>query len=78
MKQSKQTTTNGTIENLREEISKLPLPKTFQAPYDPRIVLGSVLVDKTKIMDSKKKPIWLEFANGSIDESNESSNDSIK
>ncbi len=65
MKQSKQNATGARLnEVLRDESAKISLPATFQAPFDPRIVLGKLAVDKSKIMDSKKRPIWLEFANG--------------
>nr|CAB3264880.1 phosphatidylinositol 4,5-bisphosphate 3-kinase catalytic subunit gamma isoform [Phallusia mammillata] len=50
-------------DGLKDEISKLALPDRFQAPFDPRISLGRLVVDKSKIMDSKKRPVWLEFAN---------------
>ena len=49
---------------VREELAKVQLPQTHQASFDPRIILGKLIVANTKIMDSKKKPIWLEFENG--------------
>ena len=48
---------------LKEELGKADLPKQFQAPFDPRISLGKLIVDKSKVMDSKKRPLWLEFDN---------------
>lgn len=50
-------------DSLKDEIAKIDLPETFQAPFDPRITLGKLIVDKSKIMDSKKRPLWLEFVN---------------
>lgn len=51
------------IEILRERLSSLKLPEKFQAPFDPSITLGKLIVDKCKVMDSKKRPLWLEFRN---------------
>nr|XP_039271894.1 phosphatidylinositol 4,5-bisphosphate 3-kinase catalytic subunit gamma isoform-like isoform X1 [Styela clava] len=51
-------------ELLREELRNVgDFPDSFQAPYDPRITLGRLIVEKSKVMDSKKKPLWLEFEN---------------
>ncbi|KAF7656720.1 hypothetical protein LDENG_00037260 [Lucifuga dentata] len=38
------------------------LPNEFLLPFDPRIKCGQILLDKCKVMASKKKPLWLEFA----------------
>lgn len=54
---------NKMAELLREELRNTTLPKCFQAPYDPKITLGALRIEKSKIMDSKKKPLWLEFDN---------------
>lgn len=54
---------NKMAELLREELRNTELPKCFQAPYDPKITLGALKIEKSKIMDSKKKPLWLEFDN---------------
>ena len=61
----RKSTAGGTksIEILREELNKLTLPDNFQAPFDPRITLGTLIVDKCKVMDSKKRPLLLEFKN---------------
>ncbi|CAK8685467.1 unnamed protein product [Clavelina lepadiformis] len=52
------------VELLREELRNINFPEKFRAHFDPRISLGKLVVDKCKIMDSKKKPLWLEFENG--------------
>ncbi|XP_026010722.1 phosphatidylinositol 4,5-bisphosphate 3-kinase catalytic subunit gamma isoform isoform X2 [Astatotilapia calliptera] len=38
------------------------LPNEFLLPFDPRIKCGRILLDKCKVMASKKKPLWLEFS----------------
>ncbi|XP_047459401.1 phosphatidylinositol 4,5-bisphosphate 3-kinase catalytic subunit gamma isoform [Mugil cephalus] len=47
---------------LQELLRNSDLPNDFLLPFDPRIKVGSVLLDKCKVMASKKKPLWLEFA----------------
>ncbi|XP_072329180.1 phosphatidylinositol 4,5-bisphosphate 3-kinase catalytic subunit gamma isoform isoform X2 [Scyliorhinus torazame] len=46
---------------VQEMLRNAELPQDFLAPYDPRIKAGSILIDRCKIMASKKKPLWLEF-----------------
>lgn len=60
---------------IKEELVKLDFPSSFQAPYDPRTCLGNLVTEKLKVMDSKKKPIWLEFQNGML---KEKTNETIK
>uniref|UniRef100_A0A3Q1H2J1 phosphatidylinositol 3-kinase n=1 Tax=Anabas testudineus TaxID=64144 RepID=A0A3Q1H2J1_ANATE len=38
------------------------LPDEFLLPFDPRIKVGTILLEKCKVMASKKKPLWLEFS----------------
>ncbi|XP_067854476.1 phosphatidylinositol 4,5-bisphosphate 3-kinase catalytic subunit gamma isoform [Heptranchias perlo] len=52
---------------VQEMLRKADLPQDFLAPYDPRIKTGSILIDRCKIMASKKKPLWLEFASAEPD-----------
>ncbi|XP_041080817.1 phosphatidylinositol 4,5-bisphosphate 3-kinase catalytic subunit gamma isoform-like [Polyodon spathula] len=47
---------------LQEMLLNISLPKDFLIPYDPRIRAGEILVEKCKVMASKKKPLWLEFS----------------
>ncbi|XP_071331683.1 phosphatidylinositol 4,5-bisphosphate 3-kinase catalytic subunit gamma isoform isoform X3 [Trachinotus anak] len=47
---------------LQELLKKSSLPKEFLLPFDPRIKVGRILLDKCKVMASKKKPLWLEFS----------------
>ena len=45
----------------REELSKLSFPEHFQLPIRPTFEAKGVIVDKCRVMYSKKKPLWLEF-----------------
>uniref|UniRef100_H2YQZ6 phosphatidylinositol 3-kinase n=1 Tax=Ciona savignyi TaxID=51511 RepID=H2YQZ6_CIOSA len=60
------TSSSGPKSNeiIRDQLSRISLPDQFKAPFDPRITLGRLIAEKSKIMDSKKKPLWLEFMNG--------------
>ncbi|OCT89136.1 hypothetical protein XELAEV_18017753mg [Xenopus laevis] len=60
--------TSQVITQLRQKLeklqnSKLPdkLPDSFRVPYDPGLRAGSLVVERCKVMASKKKPLWLEF-----------------
>lgn len=46
---------------LQELLRNSNLPNEFLLPFDPRIKAGRILLDKCKVMASKKKPLWLEF-----------------
>ncbi|KAK7883989.1 hypothetical protein WMY93_027112 [Mugilogobius chulae] len=46
---------------LREFLQSCDLPHEFVLPFDPRVKVGSLILDKCKLMASKKKPLWLEF-----------------
>ncbi|CAK6955169.1 phosphatidylinositol 4%2C5-bisphosphate 3-kinase catalytic subunit gamma isoform [Scomber scombrus] len=47
---------------LQELLQNSNLPDEFLLPFDPRIKAGRILLDKCKVMASKKKPLWLEFS----------------
>uniref|UniRef100_A0A672J0H7 phosphatidylinositol 3-kinase n=1 Tax=Salarias fasciatus TaxID=181472 RepID=A0A672J0H7_SALFA len=46
---------------LQEFLRNSKLPSEFLLPFDPRIRAGKIQVEKCKVMNSKKKPLWLEF-----------------
>ncbi|XP_069793565.1 phosphatidylinositol 4,5-bisphosphate 3-kinase catalytic subunit gamma isoform-like [Narcine bancroftii] len=46
---------------LQELLQREDLPEEFVTPYDPHIRAGRILLDRCKVMASKKKPLWLEF-----------------
>ncbi|KAJ9443675.1 Phosphatidylinositol 3-kinase 2 [Diplonema papillatum] len=51
-------------QNLDKRFAKIIKPgTTFTLPLDPRMECSGVLVDKCKVMDSKKLPLWLVFKN---------------
>ena len=39
------------------------LPSEFQLPLNPEITVTGIVVDKCRVMESKKKPLWLTFTN---------------
>ncbi|KAJ1161332.1 hypothetical protein NDU88_001819 [Pleurodeles waltl] len=56
--------TSQVITQLRQKLEKLEgsqLPESFRVPYDPGMRAGALVVEKCKVMASKKKPLWLEF-----------------
>ncbi|XP_061758731.1 phosphatidylinositol 4,5-bisphosphate 3-kinase catalytic subunit gamma isoform [Nerophis ophidion] len=46
---------------LQQLLQDSTLPE-FLLPLDPRVKVGRILLEKCKVMASKKKPLWLEFA----------------
>ncbi|XP_071396359.1 phosphatidylinositol 4,5-bisphosphate 3-kinase catalytic subunit gamma isoform [Centroberyx affinis] len=46
---------------LQELLKNCNLPNEFLVPFDPRIRVGRIMLDRCKVMASKKKPLWLEF-----------------
>ncbi|KAM9343996.1 phosphatidylinositol 4,5-bisphosphate 3-kinase catalytic subunit gamma isoform 2-T2 [Pholidichthys leucotaenia] len=53
---------SNTAPRLQELLRQCNLPDEFLLPFDPRIKCGRILLDKCKVMASKKKPLWLEFS----------------
>ncbi|OHT01713.1 phosphatidylinositol 3-kinase catalytic subunit alpha, beta, delta [Tritrichomonas foetus] len=49
----------------RDALENIEIPKEFHLPMDPRLVVESFIIDKCKVMNSKKKPFWLAFKNAS-------------
>eukprot|EP01062_Namystynia_karyoxenos_P028709 TRINITY_DN21706_c0_g1_i1.p1 TRINITY_DN21706_c0_g1~~TRINITY_DN21706_c0_g1_i1.p1 ORF type:complete len:1228 (+),score=464.43 TRINITY_DN21706_c0_g1_i1:95-3685(+) len=47
----------------KDALQKVELPQKFTIPLDPRLECSGVKVDKCKVMDSKKLPLWLVFQN---------------
>lgn len=48
-------------EVLSAELSHIVLPFKFQTPLDPHVRVKGIEVGKSRVMDSKMKPLWLEF-----------------
>nr|XP_033814765.1 phosphatidylinositol 4,5-bisphosphate 3-kinase catalytic subunit gamma isoform isoform X1 [Geotrypetes seraphini]XP_033814766.1 phosphatidylinositol 4,5-bisphosphate 3-kinase catalytic subunit gamma isoform isoform X1 [Geotrypetes seraphini]XP_033814767.1 phosphatidylinositol 4,5-bisphosphate 3-kinase catalytic subunit gamma isoform isoform X1 [Geotrypetes seraphini] len=56
--------TSQVITQLRQKLDKMQnskFPESFRVPYDPGLRAGTLVVEKCKVMASKKKPLWLEF-----------------
>ncbi|XP_019343000.2 phosphatidylinositol 4,5-bisphosphate 3-kinase catalytic subunit gamma isoform isoform X3 [Alligator mississippiensis] len=56
--------TSQVITQLKQKLEKLQnnkLPESFRVPYDPGLRAGALVIEKCKVMASKKKPLWLEF-----------------
>jgi phosphatidylinositol-4,5-bisphosphate 3-kinase len=49
----------------RQELTGIEIPNEFHLPMDPRLVVDSFIIEKCKVMNSKKKPFWLAFHNSS-------------
>src|SRR4051812_40299372 len=45
------------------ELTKIRFPDRFQIPLDPKYEAKGLILDKCKVMDSKKMPIYLSFEN---------------
>lgn len=48
---------------LREALSSLVLPSKFQLPLSAYMVCSGINVNKCRVMNSKKRPLWLSFQN---------------
>ena len=46
---------------LRERLRATALPATFQLPLSPDVICDGIRVEECRVMDSKKKPLWLVF-----------------
>ncbi|GMH94167.1 hypothetical protein TrST_g4028 [Triparma strigata] len=46
---------------LREQLKRCDFPIKFQLPLNPDMRARSIKIDKCRVMESKKKPLWLVF-----------------
>jgi Phosphoinositide 3-kinase family, accessory domain (PIK domain)/Phosphatidylinositol 3- and 4-kinase/Phosphoinositide 3-kinase C2 len=46
---------------LRAELPRIVFPERFQLPLSPHMVSKGLIVDKCRVMSSKKLPLWLVF-----------------
>ncbi|KAE9338818.1 hypothetical protein PF008_g11880 [Phytophthora fragariae] len=46
---------------LHEALRAVVLPDTFQLPLQPRSYCNSIIVDSCRVMESKKRPLFLQF-----------------
>ncbi|KAM3832409.1 phosphatidylinositol 4,5-bisphosphate 3-kinase catalytic subunit gamma isoform [Vipera latastei] len=52
------------IAQLKQKLERLQdnnFPECFRVPYDPGLKAGALMIERCKVMASKKKPLWLEF-----------------
>ena len=47
---------------LHKELRKLSLPHTFQLPLSPDVICDGIHINECRVMDSKKKPLWIVFS----------------
>ena len=52
------------MRTLREELPRIVFPENFQLPISPYMVADKIVVDKCRVMTSKKLPLWLTFTRG--------------
>eukprot|EP00605_Chrysophyceae_sp_TOSAG23-4_P000003 GSChrysophyteH1.ASY1.ANO1.3.1 assembled CDS len=52
---------------LRELLQDVVLPTEFQLPLNPHLKVKGIDVDKCRVMESKKKPLWLTLHNAKDD-----------
>ena len=57
------STTEQRDSALKEELRNLVLPSTFQLPLSAYMVCKGINVEKCRVMNSKKRPLWLNFIN---------------
>lgn len=46
-------------EIMRDRLNEIVLPTTFKLPLNPHLTLCSIDVSRCRVMESKKKPLWL-------------------
>jgi phosphatidylinositol-4,5-bisphosphate 3-kinase len=51
------------LEVLRQRLSQIDFPSSFQLPLNPNLRVRGLIIDKCRVMESKKKPLWLTFQN---------------
>lgn len=51
------------LDFLQSSLKKLEFPEPLQLPLSPMFEVKELLISKCKFMDSKKKPLWLNFVN---------------
>lgn len=51
------------LQVLRERLVQTDFPSSFQLPLNPNIKAKGIIPEKCRVMESKKKPLWLTFEN---------------
>lgn len=58
------------LEILRQQLKEAVLPSEFQLPLDPHLTAVGFEIEGCRVMESKKKPLWLNLKNGAKGEKN--------
>jgi len=56
------------LKELREQLKRCDFPVKFQLPLNPDMRARSIKIEKCKVMESKKKPLWLVFEDADDDD----------
>jgi hypothetical protein len=56
-------TKEARLQVLRERLAQTDFPSSFQLPLNPNLVAKGIIPEKCRVMESKKKPLWLTFKN---------------
>ena len=56
------------LAELKEQLKRCDFPVKFQLPLNPDMRARSIKIDKCKVMESKKKPLWLVFEDADNDD----------
>jgi hypothetical protein len=59
----KRTEKEERVNVLHDQLRKLKKPPKFKLPLSPRMEVNGLIVEKCKVMSSKKLPLWLVFTN---------------
>jgi len=51
------------LAELKEQLKRCDFPVKFQLPLNPDLRVKGIVVEKCRVMESKKKPLWLVFEN---------------
>lgn len=51
------------LQVLRERLAQTDFPSSFQLPLNPNLRAKGIIPGKCRVMESKKKPLWLTFEN---------------
>jgi len=46
---------------LRDELKKVQFPPEFCLPLNPNLIIRGIDIERCRVMESKKKPLWLTF-----------------
>ena len=60
-KVKKRETKSERLEELSEQLKRCDFPTKFQLPLNPDMRARGIIIEKCRVMESKKKPLWLVF-----------------